>query len=110
MDQSAPTFQAARNVEGVDLDAMAGTCAINDQLAKLERRSGVTKRSVSLSMETAASVDKIVGPRQFSAYVERALQRQLQRDHLADVLEQMEAEVGPVDEAEVSRIEALLRR
>ncbi len=39
-----------------------------------------------------------VGKRELSAYVSRALRRQLQRDRLHDLLQAMEDEIGPIPE------------
>jgi hypothetical protein len=66
--------------------------------------SGVEKHSVTMPAETSEGVRSRVGSRGFSAYVAGAVARQLERDALDDILAQMEAEHGPVDEAEVAAI------
>ena len=69
---------------------------------------GVEKHSVSMPAATSESVRARVGVRGFSGYVAAALARQLERDGLDDALARMEAEHGPVDEAEVAAIFARL--
>ena len=66
------------------------------------------KKSVSMPQAVIADVQSRVGGREFSSYVTRAVQRQLQRDSLGDILARMEAEHGPVDEAEVAAITSRL--
>lgn len=66
--------------------------------------SGVEKHSVTMPTETSRGVRARVGSRGFSAYVAGAVQRQLERDALADLLDDMASEHGPVDEAEVAAI------
>jgi len=66
--------------------------------------AGVEKHSVTMAAEISEGVRSRVGARGFSAYVARAVARQLERDALADLLAQMETEQGPVDEAEVAAI------
>jgi hypothetical protein len=54
-------------------------------------------RKVSVSMPTGriAAVKARVGARGFSAYVSAAVERQLQRDRLEELLHDVEAEIGP---------------
>ncbi len=66
--------------------------------------SGVEKHSVTMPAETSEGVRSRVGARGFSAYVAEAVARQLERDALDDILAEMEAGHGPVDEAEVAAI------
>lgn len=66
--------------------------------------SGIEKHSVTMPAETSEGVRARVGARGFSAYVAGAVARQLERDALADVLASMDADHGPVDEAEVASI------
>jgi hypothetical protein len=68
----------------------------------------LTKRSVSMPAETLAAVRARVGPRGFSAYVARAVDRQLRRDALDEAISRMEAAHGEADEAEVAAIMARL--
>jgi len=44
-----------------------------------------------------------------SAYVEALIQRQLERDRLRELIEDAEAEHGPVDQAAVEARRAILR-
>jgi hypothetical protein len=69
--------------------------------------SGAEKHSVTMPSAISEDVRARVGARGFSAYVAGAVARQLKRDALDDILARMEAEHGPVDEAEV---EAIMRR
>lgn len=64
----------------------------------------MAKHTVTLPEQTAAAVRSRAGPRGFSAYVARAVTRQLERDAMDDLLAAMEARHGPVDEAEVAAI------
>lgn len=66
--------------------------------------SGVEKRSVSLPTETSEAVRERVGARGFSAYVARAVARQLRRDALDDILAEMESKHGPVDEEALAEL------
>lgn len=62
------------------------------------------KHSITMPSTTSEGVRARVGARGFSAYVSAAVARQLERDALADVLDRMEAEHGPVNEDEVTAI------
>lgn len=66
--------------------------------------AGAEKHSVTMPAETSEGVRARVGARGFSTYVARAVARQLERDALGDILTQMEAEHGPVDEHEAAAI------
>ena len=59
------------------------------------------KRSVSMTASVIADVQSKVGVGAFSSYVTDAVQRQLRYDALDEILARMEAEHGPVDDAEV---------
>ena len=65
---------------------------------------GIEKHSVTMPAGTSEGVRSRVGARGFSAYVAGAVARQLERDALDDILTDMEAEHGRVDEAEVAAI------
>lgn len=67
-------------------------------------QGGVEKHSVTMPAETSQQVRSRVGARGFSAYVAGAVARQLERDALDDLLAEMAAEHGPVDETEVAAI------
>lgn len=64
----------------------------------------VEKHSITMPTETSEGVRSRVGKRGFSSYVADAVARQLERDALHDVLAQMEAKHGPVDEDDVAAI------
>lgn len=66
--------------------------------------AGVEKHSVTMPAVTSEGVRSRVGARGFSSYVAGAVARQLERDALDDLIAQMVAEHGPVDEAEVAAI------
>ncbi|TDQ53593.1 hypothetical protein [Actinorugispora endophytica] len=57
-----------------------------------------TKVSVSLPEGTVAAVRKRVGSREFSSYVAEAIEQQLRRQVLAEVVAEHETENGPVPE------------
>ncbi|CAG6398404.1 hypothetical protein SCOCK_70088 [Actinacidiphila cocklensis] len=65
--------------------------------------------SVSLHEGTIAALRARTGRRGMSAYVESLIQRQLERDRLRELIEDAEAEHGPVDQAAVEAKRALLR-
>ncbi|WP_344391646.1 hypothetical protein [Streptomyces vastus] len=54
------------------------------------------KVSVSMPADRIAAVKERVGSRGFSAYVSAAVERQIQRDLIAELLEANEAESGPI--------------
>ena len=58
----------------------------------------VTKVSMSLDADVLAQTRDRVGGRGVSAYVNEAVRRQLRRDALADLLVEMQAANGPVDD------------
>lgn len=56
----------------------------------------VSKVSLSIDEDVLAEARERAGRRELSSYVNEALRRQLQRDRLADLLAEMDAESGPV--------------
>lgn len=56
----------------------------------------VSKVSLSIEEEVLAEARERAGRRELSSYVNEALRRQLQRDRLAELLTEMDAESGPV--------------
>ncbi|MGP4053109.1 hypothetical protein [Streptomyces sp. 2A115] len=54
------------------------------------------KVSVSMPADRIAAVKARVGSRGFSAYVSAAVERQIQRDLIEELLEANEAEAGPI--------------
>ncbi|WP_381793250.1 hypothetical protein [Streptomyces niveus] len=65
--------------------------------------------SVSLHSGNIAAVRARVGKRGFSAYVDAAVQRQIERDNLAELTAAHEAEHGVFSDAEIEAARALLR-
>lgn len=66
--------------------------------------AGVERHSISMPAAVSADVRARVGWRGFSFYVTAAVERQLQRDALDELLARMEAEHGAIDESQVERI------
>jgi hypothetical protein len=64
--------------------------------------------SVSFHAGTIESVRSRVGKRGVSAYVEAAVQRQIERDNLAEIIADLEAKHGPFTSEEVQAAEAEL--
>ena len=58
----------------------------------------VSKVSLTIDEELLEEARQRVGRRGLSAYVSEALRRQLQHDRLGELLDQMEAESGPIPE------------
>jgi Arc/MetJ family transcription regulator len=56
----------------------------------------VGKVSLSLDEDVLAEARTRAGRRELSSYVNEALRRQLQRDRLAELLAEMDAEAGPI--------------
>lgn len=65
--------------------------------------------SVSLHEGTIAALKERAGRRGMSGYVETLIQRQLERDKLRELIEEAEAEHGPVDRATVEANRVILR-
>jgi hypothetical protein len=64
------------------------------------------KKSVTIPASVAAEVATRVGPREFSAYVTKAVVRQLEHDRLAELVDELTDTFGEVPEdvaAEVDR-------
>lgn len=65
--------------------------------------------SVSLHEGTITALKAHTGKRGMSAYVEALIQRQLERARLRELIEDSEADHGPVDQAAVESKRATLR-
>ncbi|MFG3116863.1 hypothetical protein ACGF4C_20985 [Streptomyces sp. NPDC048197] len=65
--------------------------------------------SVSLHEGTIAALRARTGKRGLSAYVEALIQRQLERDRLRELIDDAEADHGPIDQAAVEAKRAILR-
>jgi hypothetical protein len=64
---------------------------------------------VSLHEGTIAAIKERTGKRGMSAYIEALIQRQIERDNLRELIEDAEAEHGPVDRTAVEAKRAALR-
>lgn len=65
--------------------------------------------SVSLHEGTISALRERTGARGMSAYVEALIQRQLEREKLRELIEDIEAEHGPLDQAAIDAKVAILR-
>jgi hypothetical protein len=65
-----------------------------DQLARFHGR--VQKVSVSMPEDLATAIRERTGPGGFSRYVTEAVERKFSHDRLGDLLDELEAEYGPV--------------
>ena len=61
------------------------------------------KLSVSVPGELAAAVRKRVGSRGLSGFVARAMAHELEREGIAVLLDQLEAQVGPPAKSDIAR-------
>jgi hypothetical protein len=81
-----------------------------DSRARVRAERGLTpaiRRAIDEG--TVAALKARTGKRGMSAYVETLIQRQLERDRLRELIEDAEAEHGPVDQTAVEAKRALLR-
>ena len=67
----------------------------------------VAKLSVSVPAALAARVRERVGSRGLSAFAARALRRELEREQLSVLLDELEGELGAPDEGLVSEVDSL---
>ncbi|MFG2428527.1 hypothetical protein [Streptomyces sp. NPDC048590] len=68
------------------------------------------KVSVSMPASRIAAVKARVGSRGFSAYISAAVERQIQRDLLDELLQASEDETGPIPQAMSDRATEAFRR
>lgn len=66
----------------------------SDQLARFHGR--VQKVSVSMPEDLATAIRERTGPGGFSRYVTEAAEQRLRHDRLGDLLDELDAEFGPV--------------
>ena len=66
----------------------------SDQLARFHGR--VQKVSVSMPEDLATAIRERTGPGGFSRYMTEAAEQRLRRDRLGDLLDELDAEFGPV--------------
>ncbi|MBW3643353.1 MAG: type II toxin-antitoxin system VapB family antitoxin [Actinobacteria bacterium] len=69
----------------------------------------VSKVSLSIDEDVLAEARARSGRRELSSYVNEALRRQLQRDRLAELLAEMDAESGPVPDEVMEEARRLWR-
>ena len=69
----------------------------------------VSKVSLSIDEDVLDEARQRAGRRELSSYVNEALRRQLQRDRLAELLAEMDAESGPVPDAVMEEARQLWR-
>lgn len=62
------------------------------------------KKSITMPKTTIVGVEERVPKGEFSAYVTKAVDRQLQLDFMDEWLARVEAEHGPADEAKIQEI------
>lgn len=62
------------------------------------------KLSVSVPGELAEELRRTVGARGLSGFVTRAISHELERQRLGALLAEMDAELGPVPAAELTRV------
>jgi metal-responsive CopG/Arc/MetJ family transcriptional regulator len=67
----------------------------------------VTKLSISIDTQLAAEVRELAGERGVSGFVEQAVRRELERRRLGALTDELDNDLGPVDEEVVSEIDAL---
>ncbi len=67
----------------------------------------VTKWSVSVEKALAARVESHVGDRGLSSFVARAVEHELQRDLLAEYLDELDVEFGAVPQGMVEQFDEL---
>jgi hypothetical protein len=66
-----------------------------------------TKISVTLESDIEAELRRVAGARGISAFVNEAVRQQLQASRLRRMLDEMEAESGPIPEAVQREVDAL---
>ena len=66
----------------------------SDALGRFHGR--VQKVSVSMPEDLAAAIRERIGPGGFSRYVTEAVERRFRHDRLGDLLDELDAEYGPV--------------
>lgn len=62
------------------------------------------KVSLTLDQEVLAEARRVVGAGELSGYVNQAVERQLQRDRLRGLLDELAREHGPVDAATMEEV------
>ena len=65
------------------------------------------KISVTLDPKVAAELRAVAGPRGVSAYVNEAVRQQLQAHRLQHLLDDLDAQFGPISEAVAREVDAI---
>ena len=71
---------------------------------------GTVKRSITLSRAHDTAVRRLVGPREYSSFVDEAVGQRLQRMRLAEWLRDAEARSGPIPQEIQEEVEAAWRQ
>jgi hypothetical protein len=59
--------------------------------------AALSRRTITIRPETGKAIDALVGPRKFSAFVQAALDHELQRERIDQWLAEQEAAYGPLN-------------
>ncbi len=71
---------------------------------------GVAKLSISLPKDLARTLRRVVGPLGWSAFTARGLRRELERERLSELIDQLDADLGPVPEMVMRDVRAAWRK
>ncbi len=69
-----------------------------------------SRRTITLPRALEASVEKIAGKQQFSAFAARALEHEIQRERIAEWLEERLERLGPIPSEATAFAEAAWRK
>ena len=78
---------------------LLGFASFNPLGGTIERMSTAVeygKKSITVPMDVLDEVNRLLSDGNFSAYVTEALKRQIQRDKLSQLVDELEADYGPV--------------
>jgi post-segregation antitoxin (ccd killing protein) len=64
--------------------------------------AALSRRTITIRPDTEKAIDALVGPRKFSAFVQTALDRQLQRERIDQWLVEQETTHGPLSAEDVA--------
>jgi len=70
----------------------------------------LSRRTITVGPDTERSIDALVGPRKVSAFVQAALDRQVQRERIHQWLVEQEAANGPLGAADLEFAENAWQR
>jgi hypothetical protein len=74
---------------------------------KKDARTTVVRRSVSLERDVDALAHELVGDANFSAFVNEAMREKAQQIRMQHLLDDLDAEYGPIDSKTKKKAEAL---